>query len=176
MAGGDDDAGARPSDAAAADDAGAATGKREADAAAIVHALLERRSAGVLSTQSVARPGYPFGSGVQFALSHRRSPIMLLSDLAAHTRNLRAEPRACLFGADDGADVQAVTRASLLGRAAPLSAADAADARARYLARFPDAERTFALGGFLLWELVVEEARWIEGFGRMGWLAAAALG
>jgi putative heme iron utilization protein len=121
------------------------------DARAVVRALLARQTAGVLSTQSVARPGYPFGSGVSFALSRRGAPVFLLSELAAHTKNLRADARACLFVSDAGEDAQAVTRASLLGRAALLQAEEEEqDARERYRRRFADADRTFALGGFSL--------------------------
>src|SRR6185295_3110746 len=112
---------------------------------------------------------------VSFALSARGAPLLLLSELAAHTRNLRADARACLFVSDDGDDAQAVTRASLLGRVAPVADADRADAEVRYRRRFADADRTLALGGFALWELAVDEVRWIAGFGRMGWLPGSAI-
>jgi heme iron utilization protein len=149
----------------------------EREAAALIRALLDRHASGVLSTLAADRDGHPFGSGVSFALDDDGAPLLLLSELAVHTKNLRRDPRASLFVTDDGPDAQAATRVSLLGRAAPLAAAgDAAGAaRAAYLRRFPDAEVTLGLGGFALWRLEVAEARWIQGFGRMGWLPAAAL-
>ncbi|HTA20473.1 MAG TPA: pyridoxamine 5'-phosphate oxidase family protein [Polyangia bacterium] len=136
-----------------------------------VRALLEAESVGLLSTLSVHRAGYPYGSLTPFALSARGRPLLLLSELAAHTRSLRADPRACLFVGDRAAieDPLAGARVSLLGRAAPVVAAEP-DARARYVARHPRAEAYFPLRDFALWELAVEEARLISGFGSMRWL------
>jgi len=148
-----------------------------------VRALLEAESVGLLSTTSVHRPGYPYGSLTPFALSARGAPLLLLSGLAAHTKNLLADPRACLFvgdrtGATDS-DPLAGARVSLLGRATRLSSsssssANAADARACYLSRHPRAAAYFELRDFGLWELAVEEARLISGFGSMRWLPFGA--
>jgi putative heme iron utilization protein len=134
-----------------------------------VRALLEAESVGLLSTTSVHRPGYPYGSLTPFALSARGMPLLLLSGLAAHTKNLLADPRACLFVGDRSAadDPLAGARVSLLGRAVHV---DEPDARVRYLARHPKAAAYFELRDFALWELVVEEARLISGFGSMRWL------
>jgi putative heme iron utilization protein len=139
--------------------------------------LLLHESVGLLSTTSVHRPGYPYGSLAPFALSARGAPLLLLSDLAAHTKNLLADPRACLFVGDRTAveDPQAGARISLLGRAARVVSVNESDARARYLERWPRADGTFQLGGFGLWELAIEEARLIAGFGAIRWLDGAAL-
>lgn len=51
---------------------------------------------GVLSTHSQAHPGYPFGSVVPYCLDNVGFPLLLLSHLAQHTRNLMAEPRCAL--------------------------------------------------------------------------------
>jgi putative heme iron utilization protein len=138
-----------------------------------IHALLEAESVGLLSTISRHRHGYPYGSLTPYALSVRATPLLLLSGLAAHTANLVADPRACLFVGDRTAieDPQAGARVSLLGRATRVSETDATDARARYVARHPRAQAYSQLGDFALWELVVEEARLISGFGSMRWMA-----
>jgi putative heme iron utilization protein len=145
--------------------------KADAPKRAEVRALLEAESVGLLSTLSVHRAGHPYGSLTPYALSARGLPLLLLSELAAHTRGLRADPRACLFVGDRAAveDPLAGARVSLLGRAAPIDAADA-DARLRYVARHPRAGAYFQLRDFALWELAVEEARLISGFGSMRWL------
>jgi putative heme iron utilization protein len=145
-------------------------------AAAAARALLAAESVGLLSTISVRRPGTPYGSVTPYALSSAGAPLLLLSGLAAHTHNLRADARAGLFVGDHtaAADPQAGARLSLMGRAAPVTAADEADARARYLARWPRAADTFALGDFSLWRFEIEEARFIAGFGDIRWLPASA--
>jgi putative heme iron utilization protein len=155
-----------------ADSPGAETAVRAA------RALLAGESAGVLSTISVHRAGFPYGSVTPYALSAQGAPLLLLSRLAAHTKNLLADPRASLFVGDRSAveDPQAGARISLLGRVAPLPAADEPDARARYLAAWPRAAQYLALGDFTFWRFEIEEARLIAGFGEIRWLDGAALG
>jgi putative heme iron utilization protein len=137
-----------------------------------VRALLDSESVGLLSTISVHRAGFPYGSLTPFALTAAGAPLLLLSGLAAHTKNLLADPRACLFVGDRTAaeDPLAGARASLLGRVVRVEADEVADARARYVARHPKAEAYFQLKDFALWRLDVEEARLISGFGSMRWL------
>jgi hypothetical protein len=141
-------------------------------------ALLAAETVGVLSTISVHRAGYPYGSVTPYALSARGAPLLLLSALAAHTKNLLADPRACLFVGDRTAaeDPQAGARISLLGRASPVAAPDDPDARTRYLSRWPRAQAYFQLRDFSLWELAVEEIRLIAGFGEIKWLPGSTLG
>jgi heme oxygenase (biliverdin-IX-beta and delta-forming) len=140
-------------------------------------ALLAAESVGVLSTISVHRPGFPYGSVTPYALSAQGAPLLLLSRLAAHTKNLAADPRASLFIGDRSAaeDPQAGARISLLGRMSPLVATDEPDGRVRYLAAWPRAADYLALGDFSFWRLEIEEARLIAGFGEIRWLEGAAL-
>ena len=142
------------------------------DPAEAARALLAAEAVGVLSTLSVHRPGYPYGSVTPYALSAAGAPLFLFSRLAAHTQNLKADPRAGLFVGDRNAveDPLAGGRVSLLGRAAPVAAPEVDDARTRYLARWPRAADYLALGDFSLWQLAIEEARLIAGFGEIRWL------
>jgi putative heme iron utilization protein len=139
--------------------------------------LLAAESVGVLSTLSVHRAGFPYGSVTPYALSAEGAPLLLLSRLAAHTKNLLADPRASLFIGDRTAaeDPQAGARISLLGRVTPLPAADERDARGRYVAAWPRATDYLALGDFSFWRFAIEEARLIAGFGEIRWLDGAAL-
>ena len=140
-------------------------------------ALLARERTAVLSTISVHRAGYPYGSVTPYAPSRRGQPIVLISTLAAHTKNLLADPRACLFVGDRASadDPQAGGRVSLLGRAGRVPDGETADARARYLARHPQARGYFSTHDFQLWEIAVEELRLIAGFGRIAWLPGAVI-
>lgn len=147
------------------------------EAAAGARALLLSESVGVLSTISVRRAGTPYGSITPYALAPDGAPLLLLSGLAAHTHNLKADPRAGLFVGDRSAaaDPQAGARLSLLGQVAPLPASDAPEARARYLARWPQAAQYLALSDFSFWRFQIEEARLVAGFGEIRWLPAGAL-
>jgi putative heme iron utilization protein len=140
-------------------------------------ALLAAESVGVLSTISVHRAGFPYGSVTPYALAADGAPVVLLSRLAAHTKNLVADPRASLFVGDRTAaeDPQAGARISLLGRVAPVPETGLADARTRYLAAWPRAADYLALGDFSFWRMEIEEARLIAGFGEIRWLDGADL-
>jgi putative heme iron utilization protein len=74
--------------------------------------LLLEAKAGVLSTLSRDVPGFPFGSVVPHCLDRGGLPLTLIADIAQHTKNLLADPRASLTvteAAEDG-DVQAQAR------------------------------------------------------------------
>jgi putative heme iron utilization protein len=154
------------------------------DLARRARGLLHSQRQGVLSTISLHRAGYPYGSLTPYALSRGGAPLILISALAAHTQNLLADPRASLFiaaadgdeGPDGGGgDPQAGSRISVLGRFARVAAADEADARARYTARLPRAAANSQTRDFQLWEMTVEEVRLVAGFGQIGWLPSAAV-
>jgi putative heme iron utilization protein len=147
------------------------------DLASHARALLQRQQQGVLSTISVHRAGYPYGSLTPYALSRRGAPVILISALAAHTQNLAADARASLFVAavDESLDPQAGTRISLLGRFARVAAAEAADARTRYASRLPRASANSQTADFQLWEMEVEAVRLVAGFGQIGWLDGAQI-
>src|SRR3954463_14944951 len=52
---------------------------------------------GSLSTLSRKQPGFPFGSLMPYGLDEHGRPIFLISTMAMHTQNLRADPRASLL-------------------------------------------------------------------------------
>ena len=159
-------------------DDGSDGGRDASDLARRARALLQSQHQGVLSTISLHRAGYPYGSLTPYALSRAGAPLILISALAAHTQNLIADPRASLFvAADAGAagDPQAETRISVLGRFARVATADEADARARYTARLPRAAANSQTRDFQLWEMTVEEVRLVAGFGQIGWLDGSSL-
>lgn len=138
-------------------------------------ALLRRAPTGVLSTWSQAMPGFPFGSLAPFALTHEGRPLLYVSRLAEHTRNLAADPRACLTVTEAGpGDPQAVGRASLLGEAHQASEADHAALAARFFALFPEQREYEQLGDFGFWWLEPVRVRWIGGFGEIGWVEREA--
>ena len=139
--------------------------------------LLVGERQGVLATLSSRRQGWPFASVAPYALTANAEPLLLLSDLAEHTRNLRHDSRASLLVQDSAAlqDPQAGSRVTLLGRAEPLPAEEVGVAQQSYLQRHPQAEGYFSMSDFHLYVLRVSEARFIGGFGDMGWIDAERL-
>jgi putative heme iron utilization protein len=146
------------------------------DPAAAVRRLLRSQRDAVLSTLSVRRHGWPFGSLAPYALSRSGEPILLLSTLAQHTKNLAVDPRASLFVLERREpEVQSSARATVMGRVRRADSQEIADARARYLARHPEAESYFQQHDFHLYVHSVDEVRLIAGFGAIGWVAGAAV-
>jgi putative heme iron utilization protein len=142
-----------------------------------MRAFLEGERHGILATLSARRDGWPFASVPSYALTQSGDPLLLLSDLAEHTRNLRAEPRASLLVQDQTSleDPQAGALVTLLGMVEAVASADLAIARAAYVARHPESAGYLAMGDFHLYVLHVREARFIGGFGDMGWMEGEAL-
>lgn len=139
--------------------------------------LLHTARSGVLCTLSVAHGGWPFGSVTPYAVSRDGSLVLVLSDLAEHTQNLRADPRASLLVQDPEfvQRPQAGARVTVLGRVSMLDGDAREDARARYIARFPEGDEFLRKLDFRVYSLSVEWVRVIAGFGRVGWLQGSAL-
>ncbi|MBO0797641.1 MAG: pyridoxamine 5'-phosphate oxidase family protein [Blastocatellia bacterium] len=65
--------------------------------ASISRRLLNQQSVGVLSTHSVEVAGYPFGSIAPYTLNYNGEPIILISDIAQHTRNIKRNNKVSLI-------------------------------------------------------------------------------
>lgn len=131
--------------------------------------LLHAAASGTLATHSLQMPGYPFATALPFVPDERHCPVLLVSRLAEHTRNLAADGRASfLASGPDSGNVLAGARMTLAGDAAPCEAA--AELVARYLRYQPEAEHYLSLGDFIFYRLAPKRIRYIAGFGHMGWL------
>jgi putative heme iron utilization protein len=109
--------------------------------------------------------GHPYASLVLVATATDGSPLLLLSRLALHTRNLERDRRASILLAPGGsADPLAGSRLTLTGEI-QRTAAEAA--RRRFLARHPAAAGYAAFADFAVYALAVGRAHFIGGFGRI---------
>lgn len=118
---------------------------------------------------------WPYASLVLVTVDHDLSPILLLSDLAEHTKAIAGDDRvSLLFDGTHGLD-QPLTgpRVTLVGRAARTE--DSRLAR-RFLARHPDAEIYAGFNDFHVFRMAVERAHLVAGFGKIRWLSAGELG
>lgn len=128
---------------------------------------------GVLSTHSVHVAGYPFGSVVPFCLDRAGRPVILIADIAQHTRNITADPRVSLIVFErSAADLQLNGRYTLLADAerVPL---DDADTPERYYRYFPDSRDYHRTHSFMFFALSPKRIRYIGGFGDIHWLEPA---
>lgn len=127
----------------------------------------------VLSTALVGN-GWPYGSLVMTACDHAARPLLLISDLAEHTKNLGADARASLlFDGTVGMDNPLTgARVTVTGRLTPTE--DSALV-ARYTARHPDSEMFLGFADFHLFEMDVDRAHIVAGFGAIHWIDSADL-
>ena len=95
-------------------------------------------------------------------------PLILVSDLSQHTRNMKRDPRVSLMlvaPPTPGADTYTRPRLSIFGHAHPVEDRDLA--RDRFLRRQPHAELYIDFGDFNLLRIVPEAAHLVAGFGRV---------
>jgi putative heme iron utilization protein len=118
---------------------------------------------------------WPYASLVLLACDHDAAPLLLLSDLAEHSRNIAADARVALLidGTAGRLDPLTGPRVTLLGTAEKTS-----DARlqARFVARHPAASLYADFADFHLYRVAVARAHFVAGFGRIHWIAAAEVG
>lgn len=126
----------------------------------------------VAALGTLSSDGTPWTSLVTFGVLPDGSPVLCLSQLAEHARNVRADPRASLLvtAERETGDPLATPRITLAGRMEPPTgdlARAAADAH-------PESGFYAQFGDFDLWVLRVERVRWIGGYGVVETVDAAA--
>jgi putative heme iron utilization protein len=145
------------------------------DNALTARRLLNHQSFGILSTHSIDVPGYPFGSIAPYTLNYDGEPIILISTIAQHTRNIKENNKVSLTVFDPHADdPQAASRLTWIGDAESIDPSDA-DSRDRYVRYFPSAESYFQTHDFSFYRISLRRARFIGGFGEIYWIEPDAL-
>ena len=136
------------------------------DAIAEAKKLLRTVRSGALGTLTTDG-GFPFASLTTVATDHEGAPILLMSGLSAHTRNLAADSRASILLARIGkGDPLAHPRLTLVGRIEKAAEADRALLRARFLARHPKAALYADFGDFAFYRLRGVSAHLNGGFAK----------
>jgi putative heme iron utilization protein len=150
------------------------TAEADADPAATARHLVRSLARAALGTLLHTDEGAPYVSLANVATDHDGSPLLLLSDLADHTRNLAGDARASLLfdGSGEREDPLAGVRVTVQGR---LERTDEPRHRRRYLARHPVAAMYADFKDFNFYRLAVERAHLVAGFGRIHWLKASAI-
>lgn len=133
--------------------------------------LLVRCDVGVLSTLD-PRDGIPYASLVEIMEDDEQGVWMFLSDLAAHSTNLLADGRASILvreptvhGAGSALGLQRLT---LMGEVRRVQRSETLTQS--WLQRHPQAAGYIGFTDFNFYQLHISRARYVAGFGRMGWL------
>lgn len=132
---------------------------------ALARALL--RAGGVAALATLEPGGGPFSSYVVTAPAADGSPLLLLSRLAAHSRNLKRDSRASLLLVREpapGSDAMAAARLTLTGRALK---DDDPRSLNLYVARHPDAASYSTFADFSVYRFELAAGHLVAGFGRI---------
>ena len=120
------------------------------------------------------REGYPYTSLVELLGTEDGDILFFLSDLAAHTTNLKIDPRASVLLRDPFShdDVLARARMTLMGELVLQPKDDAL--KSLWTTAHPSAANYIGFKDFNFYKLEVSRVRYIAGFGRMDWLEEAS--
>jgi heme iron utilization protein len=125
-------------------------------------------AANAATLATLTADGDPWASLVAYGLLGG-APVLCVSNLAEHGRNLAGDPRASLsiVAASAGPDPLAGSRITLAGKVTQPAVSEHDAARTAYLNAVPAARFYLDFSDFTLWVLQVERARWVGGYGRM---------
>mgnify|MGYP002866603873 CR=1 FL=1 len=131
--------------------------------------LVRRFSSGVLATQSLKFPGYPYASALPFCTDQRGRVVVLISHLAEHTQNADRDSKSGFLISPLTRNLQEQARVSMIGDIAPV---DDAEIASRYLRFFPEAREYLQIGGFRFFRIEPRSLRYIAGFASIHTIAA----
>lgn len=145
------------------------------DARRLARSLIRAARHGSLATL-LPPANTPLASRVLAASDASGQPLLLVSDLSAHSRALLASPScSILFGDIGTGDPLAHPRISVFGRAEPLEGTMRMQARDRFLARHPSAELYCDFADFRFFRVSLTGAGLNAGFARAYELTAGDL-
>jgi putative heme iron utilization protein len=133
--------------------------------------LLRTKEKAILSTHSVSREGYPFGSVTTYISDYSGNPIIYISHLAQHTRNIKTDPKiSMIITEENGKDINAGARLTLLGKATLIDKSEEKDISEKFWARFPESRMYQNSHDFKFYRIKLEHIRYIGGFGQIHWV------
>ncbi|MCE7992496.1 MAG: HugZ family protein [Roseivirga sp.] len=131
-------------------------------------ALYNAKDFGVLSTLSAKLEGFPFGSVVPYSLDGEGMPVILISTIAQHTKNIQQDDRCSITILKDSNDVQSNGRLCIIGHAEPLPDNQEL-AKERYYRHFPNSRGYHNTHNFSFYRIRPISVRYIGGFGAIYW-------
>lgn len=127
--------------------------------------LLRRARTAALGTSNLDPPG-PYISLANIATDGPGRPIIFISKLAWHTRNILATPSGSIMVSEIPAEGDALTgpRVTIMGDFEPIAAAEISE---RYAEHHPAARFYLEFPDFSFWRLIPQKIHAVAGFGRI---------
>src|SRR5215475_3365398 len=134
------------------------------DPKAAAKKLLREGRSGALATLMVGT-GDPYCSLVNVATAADGAPLLLISRLAVHTKNILSDPRVSLM-MDERKPGEPLQGARIMSMGTTAVSNDK-DVRRRYLDRQPETEMFAGFGDFAFYRIALAGAHLVAGFGRI---------
>ncbi|WP_263079402.1 DUF2470 domain-containing protein [Endozoicomonas sp. Mp262] len=143
--------------------------ERKEEAAFDARSLMLKEYSGILSTHSHDVPGYPFGSVMPYCLDKEGCPLILISRIAQHTKNIQENPRVSLIITESHVDdAHLGARLTWIGDAELIE--DHSEIAKRYYSFFPQSQDYHKTHRFDFYRINLVRARYIGGFGKIFWI------
>ena len=137
---------------------------RDKEPERVARRLMRTGRMATLATLDAETAGGPYASLSLTACGHDAAPLLLLSDLARHSRNIAADDRVSLLFAKSTREAIAEGRVSVIGRAKPC---DDPLLKNRFLARHASTRSFTQFTDFHLYRVSVDSVHFVGGFGNV---------
>jgi hypothetical protein len=126
---------------------------------------------GKVSTLSTIYNKVAFGSLVPYALDKKGYPIIFVSDLALHTKNIKKEPNCSLMIAKvNEDDIFNSSRITFIGKMVKVSEKELPEIKEIYLEKHESVKDFIDFKDFTFYRLEIEKIYWVGGFGDIEWI------
>lgn len=147
--------------------------KKEPNEAVLADAkdFLQKNKVGILATlDNYKGELYPSGSMCTYVLKDAKNIVILISDLALHTKNIKADNHVSMAIYEQNAkDYQNSARISLLAKARKVESISEEFQKVNelYSSSFPEAKTFLNIPGFSYYILESTRVHFIQGFGKI---------
>jgi len=131
--------------------------------------LLSSHFTGILGTNSVEIPGYPFGSLTPYCLDREGCPVILISGIAQHTKNIMVTPKVSLTIVENLNSPQSQNQGRVTWIGDAVKTEDE-ETIATYSRMFPQSASYHKTHDFFFYRIEPIRVRFIKGFGQIYWL------
>lgn len=123
-----------------------------------------------IASLSTMYKDYPYTSLVPYAIDGKGRPIIFISDLAMHTKNLNKISKCSLMASKISKDdIFNSARITFIGKMTKVSDGEIEEVKKIYLEKHPVSESLLELVDFSFYRMEIDHIHYIGGFGDINW-------
>lgn len=133
--------------------------------------MIDLVNEGKAATLSTTYDKVAFGSLVPYALDSKGRPVIFISDMALHTKNLKKDPKCSLMVAKlSKDDIFNSARITFVGKMVKVPDDEVEAVIKLYIEKHPAAKDFIELEDFAFYRLEISKIYWVGGFGDIEWI------